>query len=383
MTPNDILAHLVSFDTTSRNSNLPLIDWVETYLADHGVSSERIYDETGRKANLYATIGPGDVPGYVLSGHTDVVPVDGQDWQTDPFRLEEKDGRLFGRGTCDMKGFLACCLAKVPDFVAAQLAKPIHLAFSYDEEVGCIGVQSLLRDLREQPVRPEACFVGEPTNMQVVIAHKSKRSLRARFTGKACHSSLAPEGVNAVDYAARFVVKLQEMAKRLEHGPLDNLYDVPFSTAHTGTIEGGTILNIVPEHCELSFEFRVLPDENADALVDEIKDFAKSTLEPEMKARSEQSQIRFEWISQFSGLNTAQDAAVTRLAKRLAGRNDHAKVAYGTEAGLFVDIAGIPTVVVGPGSIEQAHKPNEFIAAAELEKCSAFLDQLCRHAASA
>lgn len=380
MTPNDILAHLVSFDTTSRNSNLPLIDWVESYLDSHGVQSERIYDETGQKANLYATIGPADVPGFVLSGHTDVVPVDGQDWQTDPFQLVEKDGRLFGRGTCDMKGFLACCLAKVPEFVSVPLAKPIHLAFSYDEEIGCVGVQSMLRDLKERPVRPEACFVGEPTNMQVVIAHKAKRSLKARFIGKACHSSLAPEGVNAVDYAARFVVKLQEIAKRLESGPLDDFYDVPFSTAHTGTIEGGTILNIVPAHCELSFEFRVLPEENADALVEEIKEFAARVLEPEMKARSKQSEIRFDWISKFSGLNTAVDAPVTTLAKRLAGRNDHAKVAYGTEAGLFVDIAGVPTVVVGPGSIEQAHKPDEYIAAAELEKCCAFLDRLCRHA---
>ncbi|MEP3280044.1 MAG: acetylornithine deacetylase [Stappiaceae bacterium] len=380
LTSEEILAQLVSFDTTSRNSNLALIDWVEDYLANHGVASERVYDDTGQKANLYATIGPSDVPGYILSGHTDVVPVDGQSWQTDPFKLEAADGRLYGRGTCDMKGFLACCLAKVPDFVAAPLAKPIHLAFSYDEEVGCIGIQGLLNELKERPVIPEACFVGEPTNMQVVIAHKAKRSLRAFFTGKACHSSLSPQGVNAIDFAARFVVKLKEMADRLETGPIDALYDVPFTTAHTGTIEGGTILNIVPEHCVVSFEFRVLPNENADALVSEIMEFAKDTLEPEMKSRSENSGIKFEWISQFPGLNTAQDADVTRLAKRLAGRNDHAKVAYGTEAGLFVDIADVPTVVVGPGSIEQAHKPDEFIVRSELEKCGAFLDRLIFHA---
>ncbi len=375
-----ILRSLVGFDTTSRNSNLALIDWVEAFLAERGISGTRVYDETGEKANFFATIGPKHVPGFVLSGHTDVVPVDGQAWSHDAFDLVERDGRLYGRGACDMKGFLACCLAKVDAMKAADLNRPIHLAFSYDEEVGCRGVPSLIDRLIETVARPQACFVGEPTEMQVVIGHKAKRSLRATVTGRACHSSLAPEGVNAVDYAARLVIKIREIGQRLAAGPSDALYDVPFSTAHTGTIVGGTALNIVPEHCEIAFEFRVLPREDADAPVDEVRRYAAEVLEPEMRAVAPEAGITFEQLSGFPGLDVDADAPVTLLAKRLAGRNDHAKVAYGTEAGLFAGNGAIPTVVVGPGSIAQAHRPDEFIAISELERCGAFLDRLIAEA---
>ncbi|WP_349360148.1 acetylornithine deacetylase [Stappia sp.] len=376
----EILADLVGFDTTSRGSNLPLIDYVEAFLARRGIASTRIPDETGEKANLLATIGPADVPGYVLSGHTDVVPVDGQDWTSDPFTLTQRDGRLFGRGACDMKGFLACCLGRVDAMRLADLKRPIHLAFSYDEEVGCKGVPSLIRHLVATHPRPLACFVGEPTEMQVIVGHKAKRSYRAIVTGRTCHSSLAPRGVNAVDYAARLVLKIREMGQTLAKGLHDDLYDVPVTTAHTGTISGGTALNIVPDRCEIAFEFRALPQEDADALVAEVMRFAADELEPEMRAVAPETGIAFEQISSFPGLDTDIDAEVTRLAKRLAGRNDHAKVAYGTEGGRFVEIGAIPTIVIGPGSIEQAHKADEFIALAELEKCDRFLDRVIEDA---
>jgi len=376
-----ILERLVAFDTTSHRSNLDLVDWVEAELGRHGISATRVYDDAGLKANLYATIGPAAEPGYVLSGHTDVVPVDGQAWASDPFRLTRRDGRLYGRGACDMKGFLACCLSRLPEMTAAPLARPIHLAFSYDEEVGCLGVPRLIDRMIADGLRPAACFVGEPTEMQVVVAHKTKHSLTAVVTGKPVHSSLAPQGVNAIDYAARLVVRIREIADRLSLGPVDAAFDVPFSTAHTGTIAGGTALNIVPERCELSFEFRTLPGIDAVALGDEVMAFARDVLEPEMKRRDPATGIAFELLSGFPGLDTAPEAEVTRLAKRLAGRNDHGKVAYGTEAGQF-DAAGMPTVVIGPGSIEQAHKPDEFIAVAELERCGVFLDRLIAHCAA-
>nr|WP_246329556.1 acetylornithine deacetylase [Chthonobacter rhizosphaerae] len=372
MTSVDILSRLVSFDTTSRLSNLPLVAWVEAYLAAHGVASERIPDPTGEKANLLATIGPADVPGFVLSGHTDVVPVDGQDWSTDPFVLTERDGRYYGRGACDMKGFLAVCVAAVPAMTRAELKRPIHLAFSYDEEVGCLGVRGMIDRLAARPAPPLACFVGEPTEMLPVIGHKAKRSLRATITGLSCHSSLAPHGVNAVEYAARLVVRIREIGRCLAAGRSDPLYDVPVTTAHVGTIVGGTVLNIVPDRCEFTFEFRALPEEDVDALVSEVTAFARDELEPEMRAVAPSSGIAFELTSGFPGLSTAEDAEVTRLAKRLAGRNDHGKVAYGTEAGLF-QAAGIPTVVIGPASIGEAHKPDEFIAASQIEACERFV----------
>ncbi len=379
LSTEEILAALIGFDTTSRNSNLALIAWVEDYLTSHGVANFRVPDETGGKANLFATIGPEDVPGLILSGHTDTVPVDGQDWASDPYALVERAGRLFGRGTADMKGFLACCLAAVPDMAAAPLARPIHLAFSYDEEVGCLGVVELIERLAGQGRRFEACIVGEPTSMQVVTAHKTKRSLRATFHGLSCHSSLALEGVNAVSYAARLVAKLDAMAVRLSDGPSDPLFDMPVSTAHVGVFHGGTALNIVPDRAEVTFEFRVLPTEDADALVDEITGFVRGVLEPEMRARHADARVDLDVLSAFPGLDTADDADVVALAKRLARRNDHAKVAFGTEGGRFAQGLGVPTVVVGPGAIAQAHKPDEYIAVSQLRACEAFLARLVEH----
>ncbi len=378
----EILAALVGFDTTSRNSNLDLVEWVESYLDRFGLAHERVFDPTGTKANLWSTIGPAGVPGYILSGHTDVVPVDGQRWSHDPFAVIERGGRLYGRGATDMKGFLACCLAAVPQMLARPLARPIHLALSYDEEGGCVGVRNLIAQLARAGIKPAGCFVGEPTEMGVVIGHKAKRSLRVNVTGRTCHSSLAPLGVNAVEYAARLIVKIREIGDRLaKTGARDPLYDVPFTTAHAGTVHGGTALNIVPDECRFEFEFRSLPADDLDALVREVTDYAAGVLEPEMKAVAPEAGFAFEIMSGFPGLDTAPREEIISLTKRLARQERHSKVAYGTEAGLYAQ-AGIPSVVIGPGSIDQAHKADEFIALAELDKCGRFLDDLIAHCGS-
>jgi acetylornithine deacetylase len=367
----------VAFDTTRRNTNLPLIDWVEDYLRPFGFTFERIFDPTGLKANLWATIGPPDVPGFILSGHTDVVPVDGQSWTSDPFRLREDSGRLYGRGACDMKGFLAVCLAAARQMAEGELARPIHLAFSYDEEVGCVGARGIVERLDRSPVRPAACFVGEPTRMGVVIGHKGKRSVRVRIRGLTCHSSLAPRGVNAVEIGARLVTEISRIAEALaREGARDDLYDIPHSTGHVGVLTGGTALNIVPDECEILFEFRTIGTDDPDELVGRIRTYARTVLEPRMKAVAPSAGIDFDVYAGFPGLDTAQDAEIVTLAKSLVGRNDHAKVAYGTEAGLFGEVAGIPTVIVGPGSIEQAHKADEWIEIVQLAGCAAFVGRL-------
>lgn len=372
----EILSALVGFDTTSCKSNLPLIQWVEEYLDRHGVPHERVYDATGQKANLWATIGPADRPGYILSGHTDVVPVEGQDWSSDPFQMIERKGRFYGRGTADMKGYLACCLALVPDMIDAPLAKPIHLAFSYDEEVGCVGVRGLIDRLRDGTVRPLGCIVGEPTEMQVVIGHKGKRSVRVTVRGAGGHSSLAPQAVNAVEYLAAFVARIQQLARSLEtSGARDPLYDVAHSTAHVGMFHGGRALNIVPDAAEAVFEIRAITGDDPDALLAQLIAYAREELEPRMKAIDPDTGFSFDVYAAFPGLNIAPDDHFVTVAKSLAGRNDHAKVAYGTEAGLFQSI-DIPTVVMGPGSIGEAHKPDEWIAVSEMEKCLATLGRL-------
>ena len=379
VTSREILADLVGFDTSSGRSNLPLIDYVETYLERFGVESRRFFDETGTKANLLATIGPKDVPGYVLSGHTDVVPVVGQNWSSDPFVLREADGKLYGRGSCDMKGFLACCLSRVPKMISADLKSPFHLVFSYDEEIGCIGVRSVVSEMAGWTVPPKGCFVGEPTLMEVVIGHKAKRSLHVTVTGKSGHSSLAPNFVNAIEYAAALIMKIREIGERVAQGKRDELYDMPVTTSHVGKIGGGTQLNIVPEECTFDFEFRALPEEDVDGLVDEVKAFAFEHLEPRMKAIDPSCGFRFDVISGIPGLSTGEDEEIVVLAKHLAGRNGHSKVAYGTEAGLFRENGHIPTAICGPGAIAQAHKADEFIEISELDACDAFLDRLISH----
>jgi len=375
----EMITKLVGFDTTSRDSNLALIDWVEAYLADLGVKSERSWDADKRKANLFATIGPEDKPGIVLSGHTDVVPVDGQDWTSDPFKLVQKDGKLIGRGASDMKGFLGVVLAKTPDFVKRQPKTPLHLAFTYDEEVGCLGVRTLLTELARRPVRPRACVVGEPTLMKPVIGHKGKQSVRCHVHGLECHSALAHQGVNAVEAAAELVAYLKGMARRFrDQGPFDPDYSPPYTTVHTGKIQGGTALNIVPKDCTFDFEFRYLPSEDPAVLFGEVQRFAAEKLLPEMRAISAAAGFEFEELSSMAGLDMSSEDEVTRLVMQLSGANGTGKVSFGTEGGLYQDF-GIPTIVCGPGSIEQAHKPDEWIEIEQLAAAERFMDRLLDH----
>jgi acetylornithine deacetylase len=372
-----ILADLVGFDTVSDKSNLALVDHVEAYLTSHGVSAQRITDPTGQKAALWVTIGPADRPGIVLSGHTDVVPVAGQNWTHDPFALVERDGKLYGRGTADMKGFVATCLAMVPEMTRAKLAAPIHLAISYDEEVGCVGVRPLLEQVNKLKVKPLACFVGEPTLMQVAIGHKGKHALRAAVRGLACHSSLAPQGVNAVEYAADLIVEIRRRAQAIAAGGArDTLYDVPFTTLLSSVVQGGTALNIVPDTCELQFEARGLGVDESKEVTDGIVAWVRGELEPAMRRGHPDCGIDFEEIVDYPALDMADSHPLVTFAKTLAGRNSHIKVSFGTEAGLFVAMADIPSVVIGPGAIAQAHKPDEFVEVAELERCAEMIERL-------
>ncbi|MCJ2085106.1 acetylornithine deacetylase [Methylobacterium sp. E-005] len=376
--PAALLATLVGFDTVSDRSNLPLIDWVEAYGRRHGAAVERVPDATGRKAALLISVGPfADRPGYVLSGHSDVVPVEGQPWSSDPFTLREEGGRLYGRGTSDMKGFLAVCLALLPEMVAADLATPLHLAISYDEEVGCLGVRPLIARMLERVPRPLGCFVGEPTGMEVVVGHKGKSAARLTFRGRASHSALAPQGVNAVEYAARFIEHVRLSAEALARdGARDDLYDVPHTTGLSSVIQGGAALNIVPDSCSVSFEYRAIGADDAGALAASAIAYATDTLAPLMRAVDPACGVAVEPLIDYPGLDTDPEAPVVTLAKRLAGRNSHAKVSYGTEGGLFERLGGVPALVIGPGSIARAHRADEYVTRAELDACAGFLRRL-------
>nr|WP_288454931.1 acetylornithine deacetylase [uncultured Pseudomonas sp.] len=375
-TSRALLERLIGFATVSRDSNLELIEFIREYLAGFGVDSELFHNAEGTKANLFATIGPQDRGGVVLSGHTDVVPVDGQAWTVEPFQLSEHDGRLYGRGTADMKGFIACVLAAVPSLVQRPLQVPVHLAFSYDEEVGCLGVRSMLAELEKRPHKPTLCLIGEPTELKPVLGHKGKLAMRCEVHGAACHSAYAPYGVNAIEYAARLIGHLGDIGARLaqpEHH--DARFDPPFSTVQTGVIKGGRALNIVPAECEFDFEVRALPGFDAQRVADELQRYAAEQLLPKMQAVSAASDIRLQPLSAYPGLATPPDSEAARLLARLCGSNDFGTVAFGTEGGLF-DGAGIPTVVCGPGSMDQGHKPDEFVSLEQLRGCDALLSRL-------
>lgn len=373
----DLLAALVAFETVSSETNRPLVDFVEDHARRHGAAVERVVDATGRKAALWITIGPGDRPGYVLSGHSDVVPVEGQDWTHPPFRLTEVEGRLYGRGTSDMKGFLAVCLALLPEMAQAPLVRPLHLAVSYDEEIGCLGVRPLIAHMRARGVAPLGCFVGEPTGMDVVIGHKGKYGAKVTFRGRACHSALAPTGVNAVEYAARFIERVRQTAEGLARdGARDELYDVPHTTGLSALVQGGTALNIVPDRCTVGFEFRAIAGEDPRGLAESVLAYARDVLVPEMQARDPACGITVEPVIDYPGLDVAPDAPLVTLAKRLAGRNGHAKVSYGTEAGLFQSLGDVPSVVIGPGDIARAHKADEYVEMRELAECAGFVRRL-------
>lgn len=372
----DLLAQLVRFDTTSRESNLALIDFVRTYLQGHGVACELVFNEHKNKANLLATIGPADVPGIVLSGHTDGVPVDGQRWSVAPFDLTEKDGKLYGRGTADMKGYIACVLACVPALVRASLRMPVHIALSYDEEVGCLGVRSLIERFHAQPVKPLLCVIGEPTELKPVLGHKGKLAVRCDVQGAACHSAYAPSGVNAIEYAAcliRELVRLGEELKAPQH--LNVAFDPPFSTVQTGVMSGGKALNIVPQQCSFDFEVRSLPTQDPWQVAHQLRLYAEQTLLPAMQAVSAQCAIGFSELSSYPGLATSSQSQAAEWVAQFCGSQDFGTVAFGSEGGLF-DQAGIPTVVCGPGSMEQGHKADEFISLQQLDACDRMLERV-------
>ncbi|MFA5123482.1 acetylornithine deacetylase [Zavarzinia sp.] len=369
----EILDRLIAFPTVSRDSNLDLIRDVEGFLAALGVDSRLVFDDEGRKANLFATIGPKDAPGIMLAGHTDVVPVDGQAWTSDPFRLIRRDGKLYGRGTADMKGFIAACLALAEQAVRQPLATPIHLALSYDEEIGCVGVRRLIDLLAGLGIRPKACIVGEPTGMQVVVAHKGKTAVRAHCHGLECHSSLAPLGLNAIHLAADLIGALRhQQAALLAGGARDRDYDVDHSTIHVGTIRGGTALNIVPKDCSLDFEIRHLPGDALEPILGAIE-AAAAAIERAAKADFPDAEIRFETISAYPALETSPDAEIVAFAKALTGGNSIGKISFGTEGGLYQRDLHTPTVVCGPGHIADAHKPDEFVSEEQLAACDHFL----------
>ncbi len=379
----DMIERLVAFDTTSRNSNLELIYWIRDYLDGLGVASELVHNESRNKANLYATLGPANIPGIALSGHTDVVPVDGQPWDTDPFSIVRRDNCLFGRGTCDMKTFIAICLTLAPEFLSRQIRIPLHFAFSYDEEVGCIGVRGLLRQLAAREIKPLACIIGEPTSMKVIRAHKGKISMRCHVRGKEAHSSLIDQGVNAVEAAAECIAYLKTMARRhRDHGPYDEELNPPYTTVHTGVIHGGTALNIVPRGCSFDYEFRHLPEDDPKALQAELRGHIEEHILPEMLAVDSDSGFEFEPLSNIPGFQISEDAEIIQLAKSLSGANSTGKVAFGTEAGLFQTLAGIPTVVCGPGNIDQAHKPNEYIELDQVIRGEEFVRKLIGYCTS-
>ncbi|WKX25437.1 acetylornithine deacetylase [Tatumella ptyseos] len=373
----ELLSKLVSFDTTSRESNLALIDYVQHYLAEQGFQAEILYNPERTKANLVVCIGPRVTGGILLSGHTDVVPVDGQQWHYPPFSLILDNERCYGRGTTDMKGFIACSLAMITVLDADQLKKPVWLGLSYDEEVGCLGVHDLVAYLDSQPIKPELCVVGEPTSMQPVNGHKGKIALRCQVKGKACHSAYTPQGVNAIHYASRLIhfILDQENILTTERNPR---FDPPFSTLHVGTISGGEALNIVPDNCKFDMELRYLPGYSASFLIEGIKAYAQQQLLPNMRERSRDSNITFETLAAYPGLHLDETTPWLQRLLKWTDCSSPQTVSFGTEGGLY-QASGITSVVCGPGSMEQGHKADEYIEKGQLVQCLALLEKIIQH----
>jgi acetylornithine deacetylase len=363
---------LVRMDTVSEHSNLPLIHFIRDELKRLGVASRLTYNADRTKANLFATLGEGKPAGLVLSGHTDTVPWEGQAWSADPLSADVRDGRLYGRGSADMKSFIAVALANAAAFLESAAPFAIHFAFSYDEEVGCFGVRELIADMRDAGVAPLACIIGEPTSMVPAIAHKGVYRYKCCVSGREAHSSLTPQSVNAIEMASRVVVKLRDMAEGFERRePRYEGFDVPFSTASVGQFHGGIADNVVPRDAQFRYEFRDLPTADVRAMQAEVVAYAKS-LEPAMKAVAPDAGFRFETICEVPSFLGAAGDGVTRLAQRLSGEQRTTLVAFGTEAGIFKQ-SGIPTVVCGPGSVNQAHQPDEYVSLEQLARCEAFM----------
>lgn len=372
----EILDRLVAFDTVSSKPNMALMGYVKDLLEGAGIAVQLIPDSSGGKANLYASTGPEGAGGVMLSGHTDVVPVEGQAWTHPPFALTEAGGRLYGRGTADMKGFVACTVAAMITASRRPLTVPLHLALSYDEEIGCMGVRSLIDMLAAAPVKPRFCIVGEPTGMQVATGHKGKVALRASFTGREGHSALAPLALNALHLAADFVTAIRDLqADVATTGLRDGDYDVPYTTLHVGKLSGGVQVNIVPNQAVADFEIRSLAGEDVPALIRWIEAAAETIVAP-LRKEFPEAAIKVERLWDYPGLGTPSDAGVVNFVKGLTGANGTIKVAFGTEGGLFDARLGIPTVICGPGSMAQGHKPDEYVSVEQLERCEAMLGAL-------
>jgi acetylornithine deacetylase len=371
MTGQDLTKELIAFDTTSRGSNLALIDFLQDRIESAGGRCRRSYDETGKKANLFATFGPERDGGIVLSGHTDVVPVDGQAWSSDPFAAEVRGNALYGRGACDMKGFVGCALSLVPEMANAKLARPIHLAFTYDEEVGCVGVRGLLDDLKTAGIKPALAIIGEPTLMKVVGAHKAGAVLHTHCHGKEGHSSKPHLGANAVMMAGEFVKLLENIGDTLQ-SDTDPRFDPPFTTLQANMIDGGSAVNILARHALVTWEYRCLPDRNAAKVVETVISRAEHEVLPKYRGRAPEARLLTELHASYPGLVMDENSMAVALVREISGANAVEAVSYGTEAGHF-QRAGISAVVCGPGSIDQAHRADEFVALSELDKCEAFL----------
>ncbi|MDH6592372.1 acetylornithine deacetylase [Variovorax sp. TBS-050B] len=366
---------LVRMNTVSANSNLQLVDLAQAHLAALGVKSRITWNAERTKANLFATLGEGKPAGVIVSGHTDTVPWDGQAWSVDPLSATVQNDRLYGRGSADMKGFIAIALANAKRFLEGDAPFAVHFAFSYEEEIGCFGVRELIADMREAGIKPLACIVGEPTSMVPAIAHKGVYRYRCCVRGKEAHSSLTPKSVNAIEMAARVVGKVRDMAEDFERSePRYDGFDVPFSTASVGQFHGGIADNVVPRDAEFRYEFRDLPTADAKRMQQEVIAYAGS-LEPAMKKVAPDAGFSFDTICEIPSFLGSANDPVTRLAQRLAGEERTTLVAFGTEAGLFKN-AGIPTVVCGPGSIEQAHQPDEYVSLEQLARCELFMERL-------
>jgi len=369
-----ILSDLVACATVSDRSNIDIIDYLEAYLLGHGARTWRLPSADGRKANLLARIGPDVAGGLMLSGHTDVVPVENQRWDTAPFSLTRIGERLYGRGSADMKGFIAGALARVPEFAALPLARPVYFALSYDEELGCLGVHGLIDHLKGRSIRPDLCIVGEPTGMEIGVAHKGNRTYRLTFAGEAAHSSRAPTVVNAVGYAARFVCGVDRAGESLERdGPFEDGFDVPHTTVHVGVINGGTQVNIVPDRCVVDMEIRYLPGADADALAERFVFAPVRRLNGEMAARGAGCGIAVADVYSYPSFSMPPDDPAVLLARRCGGKDGDVKLSFGTEAGCFTGAMGMPVVVCGPGHIEQAHKANEFVSLEQLSRSADYI----------
>lgn len=372
----DILDRLLAFDTVSSKPNMDLMVYIRGLLEAAGVQVTLVPDAAGGKANLYASTGPDGGGGVMLSGHTDVVPVEGQQWTKPPFALTEADGRYYGRGAADMKGFVACAVEAMLLAARRPLKVPLHLALSYDEEIGCMGVRSLIDLLAAAPVKPRFCIVGEPTGMQVATGHKGKVALRATCTGREGHSALAPLALNALHLAGDFLGAVRRVqAEVAETGMKDGDYDVPYTTLHVGKMSGGVQVNIVPNHAVLDFEIRSLAGEDVAGLIGRLEAEAEAIVAP-LRAEFSEAAIRVERLWDYPGLGTPSDAEVVRFVKGLTGANGTIKVAFGTEGGLFDRRLGVPTVICGPGSMAQGHKPDEFVSIEQVERCRGMLAAL-------